>query len=111
MTGSRRYEVLELLSCLVDKSLVVVARGDAESRYRMLETVRQYASETLKESGEDGSVGATPRGLLRRPGRGGETGLVGPEQAAWLERLEDGARQPEGGPRAVSKRKRKRSGA
>ncbi len=47
------FDVLELLSRLVDKSLVVVDReGDGEPRYRLLETVRQYARERLTEAGE-----------------------------------------------------------
>jgi predicted ATPase len=50
-------EILDLLSYLVDKSLVVVARANGESRYRMLEMVKQYASEKLRESGEVGAVG------------------------------------------------------
>ena len=44
--GIGRDEVLELLSCLVDKSLVTATHGGAEAggggaRYRMLETIRQ----------------------------------------------------------------------
>ena len=43
---------LDLLTALVNKSLVVVEqRGDAV-RYRMLETIRHYAREKLAESGE-----------------------------------------------------------
>jgi DNA-binding SARP family transcriptional activator len=48
-------EVLDGVAALVDKSLVTVspARGDAgEPRYRLLETVRQYAHERLTEAGE-----------------------------------------------------------
>jgi predicted ATPase/class 3 adenylate cyclase len=49
-------DVLDLLSRLVDKSLVTVdAAGD---RYRLLETVRQYAQERLNESGEGDRVRA-----------------------------------------------------
>ncbi len=45
-------DVLDLLSGLVEKSLVVT-RGSDEGvvRYRLLETVRQYALEKLEESG------------------------------------------------------------
>lgn len=47
------FEVLDLLSHLVDKSLVLVDRERrAEPRYRVLETVRQYAQERLAEAGE-----------------------------------------------------------
>ena len=44
-------EVLDLLAHLVDKSLVVVGGIGREVRYRLLETVRQYAQEKLVESG------------------------------------------------------------
>jgi predicted ATPase len=40
--------VLEPLSRLVDKSLVVVTERGGEARYRLLQTVRQYASERLE---------------------------------------------------------------
>ena len=47
------YTVLALLQRLHDKSLLVVHQaGDAPPRYRMLETVRQYAQERLAEAGE-----------------------------------------------------------
>jgi predicted ATPase/class 3 adenylate cyclase len=47
-----RYQVLDLLTLLVDKSLVVAENSAARTRYRLLETVRQYALEKLDESGE-----------------------------------------------------------
>ncbi len=47
-----RYQVLDLLTLLVDKSLVSAEEGRSATRYRMLETVRQYAQEKLGESGE-----------------------------------------------------------
>ena len=45
-------QVLDLLSGLVDKSLVTVDRTHSVTRYDMLETIRQYAHERLVESGE-----------------------------------------------------------
>jgi len=46
-------EVLDLLSRLADKSLVLVARvGGGAPRYDLLETVRRYAQERLDEAGE-----------------------------------------------------------
>jgi predicted ATPase len=51
------FDVLDLLSRLVDKSLVVVDRErDGEPRYRLLETVRQYGRERLTEDGEAPAV-------------------------------------------------------
>ena len=49
-------DVLDLLAGLVDKSLVLAeARGEAQ-RYRLLETLRQYAGERLLQAGEAGAV-------------------------------------------------------
>jgi predicted ATPase/class 3 adenylate cyclase len=47
-----RYQVLDQLTLLVDKSLVVAENTRGRTRYRLLETVRQYALEKLGESGE-----------------------------------------------------------
>jgi predicted ATPase/class 3 adenylate cyclase/DNA-binding CsgD family transcriptional regulator len=51
-----RFQVLDLLSLLVDKSLVVADNSAGATRYRLLETVRQYALEKLGESGEADAV-------------------------------------------------------
>jgi predicted ATPase/DNA-binding NarL/FixJ family response regulator len=45
-------DVLEVLTQLVDKSLVVMAERDGRARYRFLEPVRQYALARLEESGD-----------------------------------------------------------
>ncbi|HZC93673.1 MAG TPA: LuxR family transcriptional regulator [Mycobacterium sp.] len=52
----QRYQVLDQLSLLVDKSLVVADDSQGRTRYRLLETVRQYAQEKLGESGEADAV-------------------------------------------------------
>ncbi len=46
------FDVLELLTQLVNKSLVIVDEQDGVVRYRLLETIRQYARDRLFESGE-----------------------------------------------------------
>ncbi|MBV9353016.1 MAG: LuxR family transcriptional regulator [Mycobacterium sp.] len=51
-----RYQVLDQLTLLVDKSLVVADHAGSATRYRQLETVRQYALEKLGESGEADGV-------------------------------------------------------
>jgi predicted ATPase/DNA-binding CsgD family transcriptional regulator len=48
----QRFQVLDLLALLVDKSLVVADNSVGTTRYRLLETVRQYALDKLAESGE-----------------------------------------------------------
>jgi predicted ATPase/class 3 adenylate cyclase/DNA-binding CsgD family transcriptional regulator len=52
----QRFQVLDLVSLLVDKSLVVADNAGGQTRYRLLETVRQYALEKLGESGEADAV-------------------------------------------------------
>jgi predicted ATPase/DNA-binding CsgD family transcriptional regulator len=47
-----RDDVLDALGRLVDKSLVVAEERDGEARYRLLETIRQYAADRLVEAGE-----------------------------------------------------------
>jgi predicted ATPase len=51
-----RFQVVDLLTLLVDKSLVVAEHTGGATRYRLLDTVRQYALEKLGESGEADSV-------------------------------------------------------
>jgi predicted ATPase/class 3 adenylate cyclase len=50
--GLAATDVLDLLARLVDKSFVVVEVVDSQSRYRSLETVREYAAEALATAGE-----------------------------------------------------------
>ncbi|MGC2569439.1 MAG: NB-ARC domain-containing protein, partial [Mycobacterium sp.] len=56
-----RFQVLDQLTLLVDKSLVVADDSGGRTRYRLLETVRQYALEKLGESGEADAVRARHR--------------------------------------------------
>jgi predicted ATPase/class 3 adenylate cyclase/DNA-binding CsgD family transcriptional regulator len=72
----QRYQVLDQLTLLVDKSLMVAEYAGRRTRYRLLETVRQYALEKLGESGEADAVCARHRdhyaalaALLDTPGR------------------------------------------
>jgi tetratricopeptide (TPR) repeat protein len=57
-------DVLDLLGHLVDKSLVVFDPLGAEARYRLLETVRQYAAERLTEAGEAPATHRRHRGFF-----------------------------------------------
>ncbi len=46
-------DVLDLLSSLVNKSLVICEAQESQDRYRLSETIRQYARDRLRESGEE----------------------------------------------------------
>jgi tetratricopeptide (TPR) repeat protein len=82
-------EVLEPLGGLVEQSLVTteVLRED-ETRYGMLEPVRQYAFERLEESGEAITVGRGHAAFYLALAEEAYPELRGPRQAEWLGRLE-----------------------
>src|SRR5437868_1296277 len=78
---------LELLANLVEKSLVAVdSRGE---RYYLLETVREYALEQLRESGEENAVRDRHLAFYMDFASKARPELVGPQQAMWLARLDD----------------------
>ncbi|MFE5815074.1 BTAD domain-containing putative transcriptional regulator [Streptomyces sp. NPDC056479] len=80
---------LEALGSLVDKSLVVAApSGDGEMRYRLLETVAEYAGERLDESGRRAEAGRAHLTYYRELARTTDPLLRGPGQLAAVERLE-----------------------
>jgi predicted ATPase len=54
------YQVLDELTLLVDKSLVIAENTSGATRYRLLETVRQYALEKLGDSGDRTRSGPPP---------------------------------------------------
>ncbi len=84
--GVEAFEVLDLLTQLVNKSLVVVETQNGEPRYRLLETVRQYSRELL-ESGEATDVRRQHREWYLQLVERVEPELLGPNQARWLEQL------------------------
>lgn len=82
-------QVLDLLTHLVEKSLVVYEEDEhGHGRYRLLETVRQYAWGRLRESGEGEAVRERHWNFFQRLADKTEPDLPGDEQAKWLERLE-----------------------
>ncbi|MGI8858084.1 MAG: ATP-binding protein [Thermomicrobiales bacterium] len=85
--GIAREHVLALLAQLVEKSLVHVEERDGTARYRLLETVRQYAEERLETSGEAGRIGHAHADWYRALAEAAGTGLIGREQQEWMDRL------------------------
>ena len=82
-------DVLDLVTALIDKSLVVVkASGGGEHRYDLLETIRQYGEDRLKQLGEAVEVRARHAAFFLQFAVDAEPLLAGPEQQTWLGRLE-----------------------
>ena len=81
-------DVLECLAHLVDKSLVEAEERTGSARYRMLETIRQYAHEKLLESSEGPGITRPTSRLFRQAGNRGRTEDAGERAAEWLDRLE-----------------------
>jgi predicted ATPase/DNA-binding CsgD family transcriptional regulator len=80
--------VLDVLAGLVSKSLVVVGHEAQAARYRLLETVRQYAWERLQRAGEQEDVGRRHRDWCLALAEEAEPRLYCAEQVQWLDRLE-----------------------
>jgi predicted ATPase/DNA-binding CsgD family transcriptional regulator len=82
-------EVLELLTALVEKSLVVAeGSGAGELRYRMLEPVRQYALERLEEGGRTEEARRRHAAFFVSLAEEARPKLRAAPQVEWLERLE-----------------------
>ena len=81
-------EILDILTRLVDKSLVLVVERSGEARYRLLEPVSQYAREKLWESGEESQARMRHAEYYLALAKEAEPELSGDRQGEWLERLE-----------------------
>jgi predicted ATPase len=87
--GIEEGEVLDLLSGLVNKSMVVVEAADGSGlRYGMLEPVRQYGQELLAASGEADGVRRRHAFYYFALAKEVEPWLRGARQEVWLQRLE-----------------------
>jgi len=82
------FEVLDRITRLVDKSLVTMDReAEGETRYSMLETVRQYALERLNEGSEADSARSRHLAFYLALAEQSQARLAGPEQRMWLRRM------------------------
>ena len=72
--------VLDLSAALVDRSLVLAETGQPGGRFRMLETLRQYATERAEEAGETEQLAAAHAQYYADLAETGQTRLRGPEQ-------------------------------
>ena len=84
------FDVAELIGALVDKSLVVAEPAGGALRYRLLETIRQFAAERLAEAGEDeaAAVAAAHGRHYLSVAEAAAPHLRGSDQGNWFARLD-----------------------
>jgi predicted ATPase/class 3 adenylate cyclase len=85
------FDVAGLLGSLVDKSLVVAEPAGAALRYRLLETIRQFAAERLADAGADeeaAAVEAAHCGHFLAVAEAAAPQLTGSGQGVWFARLD-----------------------
>ncbi|HEY3059962.1 MAG TPA: hypothetical protein VGL99_13410 [Chloroflexota bacterium] len=80
-------DILGVLARLTDRSLVIAEEADGAMRYRLLETVREYALEKLREADEEDLVRDRHMVWFKDLAEQAEIGALGPEQEAWSRRL------------------------
>jgi predicted ATPase len=87
--GIEAYDVLDLLTQLVNKSLVIPDyEVEVEARYHLLETIRQYARERLLEAGGGERIRDQHLAYYKRLAEQADPELRGPNQILWLDRLD-----------------------
>jgi len=84
----RSDEVLDLLEQLISKSLASKEEVHGRTRFRMLETIRQYAIEKLVESGENDLLHDKHLDFFLNLAESAEPSLRRTEQVEWLQQLE-----------------------
>jgi predicted ATPase/DNA-binding CsgD family transcriptional regulator len=80
--------IVDLLTHLVEKSLIVAGERAGEARYHLLEPARQYALSKLQETAEASDVGARHRDYFLALVEQGHLGLASAERMAWQARIE-----------------------
>ncbi len=81
-------DVLDGLTGLVGKSLVQAEQSRGRTRYRLLETVRQYSRDRLAETDETEAMRDRHRRFFLALAEQAEAHLFGPHQAQWLDTLQ-----------------------
>jgi predicted ATPase/DNA-binding CsgD family transcriptional regulator len=87
--GIAEMDVMDLVTGLVDKSILVREEQRGAVRYRLLETIRQYGKERLAASGQETVMRRRHRDHYRAMAAHAHAELFGPDQVAWFSRLSD----------------------
>ena len=86
--GIEEKQVLELLSRLIDQSLVSMQEQSGGARYRLFEVIWQFGWEKLEAKGEAMILSRRHRNWYLGLAQQAEQGLMGEQQGVWLDRLE-----------------------
>jgi predicted ATPase/DNA-binding CsgD family transcriptional regulator len=86
--GEPDDDLLHALTSLLDKSLLRQAHDNQQGRLYMLETIREFAMEQLQASGEAPEMHRAHAHYYLALAENAEPRMVGPEQTAWLNTLE-----------------------
>lgn len=86
--GIESLEILDLLLHLVDKSLIFLDEQSVETRYGMLETIREYAHNILVEYNEETQVHQRHAEFYAQWAERATSQIYSPMQAVWLKRLD-----------------------
>jgi len=86
--GGDSVSVMDTLGALVDSSLVRAETRGGEPRFTLLETIREYALERLREGGDWTGAHGRHAAYFMALGEPDDADLTGPGQFAWLDRLE-----------------------
>jgi len=78
----------ETVASLIDKSMLLKLEASGELRFGMLETIQEYGADSLTAAGEEPAVRRAHAAHYFALAEEAEPHLRGPEQGAWLERLE-----------------------
>ena len=86
--GELGVDTLDALAGLVDQNLVRRTAIAGETRFGMLEVIREYGRERLDADGSILEIGRRHATYFKDLGQAGEQHLLGPDQVSWLDRFE-----------------------
>ncbi|GAF49140.1 putative LuxR family transcriptional regulator [Rhodococcus wratislaviensis NBRC 100605] len=86
--GMTSDQVVDVVASLIDKSILLREDTGGAARYRMLETLRDYGTERVQETGEFGSLLRRHRDWYARMVLRAESDWISSRQVAWTRRLD-----------------------
>lgn len=84
--GTAEDDTLELLTGLVDKSMVTVRDGTDRTRYGVLETLRAYGRDRLRDNGSEDVYARRQAAYFTELAERAAAGMQGDDEGAWVER-------------------------